>query len=243
MQGLAFAAGKPLMGVSALDALARIGRKRSGRARIATWVDAWRGEVYAALYEGGREIEAPMVASPDELLAGSRQRADLLHRRRCSDVRRSRFIGAWGRRARIAAMPTPLLAGTIAILGGRARPRALLAATCDSAPLRATNGRRTCQGLACPARHASRYWIDRLDGDQDLDGVLVVEVGVVHQPLDARDVCVGAAEPRRLPHLRRPHVRSSGRRLLRVLAGRRRDSHQQRGDPARTCAGRGSARR
>lgn len=83
MQGLAVAAAKPLFGVSALDALARIAvERRAGSAepsvsdarrtrqtlRIATWVDAWRGEVYAALYEDGRETEPPTVARPEVLL-------------------------------------------------------------------------------------------------------------------------------------------------------------------------------
>lgn len=73
MQGLAFAAGKPLVGVSALDALARIGeadaRARSQPLRIATWVDAWRGEVYAAMYQDGRELAPPVVDKPEALLA------------------------------------------------------------------------------------------------------------------------------------------------------------------------------
>ena len=51
MQGLAFAAGKPLVGVSGFDALARIADAEAGGTSIATWVDAWRGEVYAALYD------------------------------------------------------------------------------------------------------------------------------------------------------------------------------------------------
>ena len=66
MQGLAFAAGKPLIGVSALDALATLGN--AGHTRVATWIDAWRGEVYASLYEGGVEVEPPAVAHPDDLL-------------------------------------------------------------------------------------------------------------------------------------------------------------------------------
>src|SRR2546426_4574931 len=37
MQGLAMAMGKPLLGVSALDALAAI----ANNASVATWVDAW----------------------------------------------------------------------------------------------------------------------------------------------------------------------------------------------------------
>lgn len=69
MQGLAFAMRKPLLGVSALDALARI----AGPGLVATWIDAWRGEVYAALYEGGREVEAASVEHPAALLA---RRAD-----------------------------------------------------------------------------------------------------------------------------------------------------------------------
>lgn len=91
LQGLAVATGKPLIGVSGFDALARIGADRKGpprtsssdaapgtsttdaartsTVRVATWVDAWRGEVYAALYEGGREVEAPTVARADSLLA------------------------------------------------------------------------------------------------------------------------------------------------------------------------------
>jgi len=71
MQGLAVAAAKPLFGVSALDALARLapgGSDRIRPARVATWVDAWRGEVYGALYEDGREVEPPIVAHPEALL-------------------------------------------------------------------------------------------------------------------------------------------------------------------------------
>lgn len=64
MQGLAFAAGKPLIGVSALDALAHV----AGEGRVAAWIDAWRGEVYAALYENGREVEPASVEHPAALL-------------------------------------------------------------------------------------------------------------------------------------------------------------------------------
>src|SRR3954464_12646327 len=64
MQGLAFAVGKPLIGVSALAALAAI----AGSGRVAAWIDAWRGEVYAALYHDGREIELPTVEQPAVIL-------------------------------------------------------------------------------------------------------------------------------------------------------------------------------
>lgn len=70
MQGLAVAAGRPLFGVSALDALARwagdAGAVLSTR-RVAAWVDAWRGEVYAALYSSDRE-PVPTVGTPERLL-------------------------------------------------------------------------------------------------------------------------------------------------------------------------------
>ena len=78
MQGLAFAAGKPLVGVSGLDALAAIAgdaAARSAHPIVATWVDAWRGEVYGAVYDRGVPIDAPVVAPPDRLLAQLRGRA------------------------------------------------------------------------------------------------------------------------------------------------------------------------
>src|SRR5215831_16837718 len=68
MQGLAFAGNKPLVGISALDALAAIARHDMAAdppARIATWGDAWRGEVYAALYADGQEIDPVSVEPPD----------------------------------------------------------------------------------------------------------------------------------------------------------------------------------
>jgi tRNA threonylcarbamoyladenosine biosynthesis protein TsaB len=73
MQGLALARHRPLVGVSILDALARFAAGAGdARVRVATWVDAWRGEVYAALYDGIREIEGPTVERPDAVLARHR---------------------------------------------------------------------------------------------------------------------------------------------------------------------------
>jgi tRNA threonylcarbamoyladenosine biosynthesis protein TsaB len=68
MQGLALAASRPLVGVSALDALATVAAGPPAE-RVAAWVDAWRGEVYAALYEGTTAIETPSVESPQRVLA------------------------------------------------------------------------------------------------------------------------------------------------------------------------------
>jgi len=108
MQGLAFAVGKPLIGVSGFDALARLGRAPA----VATWVDAWRGEVFAARYEHDVEVYPPTVAKPSALLTAV--------------VTPTLFIGdavaayaglirsSLGDLALIADPPAPLLAGTIA---------------------------------------------------------------------------------------------------------------------------------
>ena len=73
MQGLALAGHRPLVGMSVLDALARVAAGADAASvRVATWVDAWRGEVYAALYDGIREAEGPTVERPDTILARHR---------------------------------------------------------------------------------------------------------------------------------------------------------------------------
>ena len=70
MQGLACALAKPLVGISTLDAMAHlVTRAEPAAGRIATWVDAWRGEVYAASYVNGEEVEPPTVERPEALLA------------------------------------------------------------------------------------------------------------------------------------------------------------------------------
>ncbi|MBF8299761.1 MAG: peptidase glycoprotease [Acidobacteria bacterium] len=137
MQGLAMATGRPLIGVSACDALAMIGgsggvlepdppyvrgagaAQRTRRERIATWIDAWRGEVFAALYEDGRERDALTVARPKDLLArqmglvtvftgdGAAQHRELIR-------------ATLGDAARFTAPVAPLLAGVIAALAGEA---------------------------------------------------------------------------------------------------------------------------
>jgi tRNA threonylcarbamoyladenosine biosynthesis protein TsaB len=64
MQGLAMATGKALIGVSAFDALASLAAGGS----VAAWIDAWRGEVYAAVYENGVAAGDSVVAAPDVLI-------------------------------------------------------------------------------------------------------------------------------------------------------------------------------
>ena len=148
MQGLAYAEGKPLIGVSAFDALVRIAMAPSplrpatgsgrpelveGRATrppdgggvgtaapIATWVDAWRGEVYAALYEHGREVEPPTVEHPDQLLDRYPARTGLVFIGGAAQTHRGAILAALGDAARIAEPAAPLLAGTIALMAGEA---------------------------------------------------------------------------------------------------------------------------
>jgi tRNA threonylcarbamoyladenosine biosynthesis protein TsaB len=78
IQGLAFASGRPVVGVSALDALALAASDglAPGTA-VGTLLDAARQEVFAALYElpvertsiGLRPLDAPSVGPPDAVLA------------------------------------------------------------------------------------------------------------------------------------------------------------------------------
>jgi tRNA threonylcarbamoyladenosine biosynthesis protein TsaB len=128
MQGLAVATGVPLIGIPSFDALAHIGSKderaRGSQIQIATWVDAWRGEVFAALYSGGRATEAPLVAKPAALLAALGSTRTLfvgdgaqLYLDTIRDTR--------GSRAEFASPLAPLLAGAVAALANTAYQQGL----------------------------------------------------------------------------------------------------------------------
>ena len=69
MQGLAMATDLRIVPVSALDALARAAGV--GADRIAAWIDAQRGQVFAALFDGagGEPLVAPSAMTPLETLA------------------------------------------------------------------------------------------------------------------------------------------------------------------------------
>jgi tRNA threonylcarbamoyladenosine biosynthesis protein TsaB len=80
MQGLAFVTNRPIVGVSALEALAQIaGVDARPGAIVGAWMDAHRREVFSALYkvtgptpfEPGRlaELEPPAVGDPGGTLA------------------------------------------------------------------------------------------------------------------------------------------------------------------------------
>jgi tRNA threonylcarbamoyladenosine biosynthesis protein TsaB len=108
MQGLATAMGKPLFGVSAVDALARV----ADAPRVATWVDAWRGEVYAALYENGREVEPPTVTLP-AILLGRLTNRETVFVGDGAELHHDMIRSSLGDRARFNEPTAPLLAGAI----------------------------------------------------------------------------------------------------------------------------------
>jgi tRNA threonylcarbamoyladenosine biosynthesis protein TsaB len=141
MQGLAFDAGKPLVGVSALDALATIaidggdvagsdaaaGPKGPALRGVltATWIDAWRGEVYASLYDGLTAIEEVAVERPNDILqrwsgalkggaAGPAQTAPVLFIGDGVPEQVAAIREILGDRGRLAPSLTPPLAGAVA---------------------------------------------------------------------------------------------------------------------------------
>jgi tRNA threonylcarbamoyladenosine biosynthesis protein TsaB len=130
MQGLAFAAEKPLIGVSALTALSAVASPAFLGSRIATWIDAWRGDVYAALYEDGRVAAEPVVANPADLLDAMAPRKgapytdqapavlanDILFIGDGAATYRETILTRLGNAARIAEPASPPLSGIIAML-------------------------------------------------------------------------------------------------------------------------------
>jgi tRNA threonylcarbamoyladenosine biosynthesis protein TsaB len=80
-QGFAVANNRPLIGVSALDALNHVVSSLSPESvvlspdsEVAAWMDAQRGQVFSALFCGDRAIEGPTVERPADILGrwGSR---------------------------------------------------------------------------------------------------------------------------------------------------------------------------
>ncbi len=76
MQGLALGNGKPLAGISALDAifdslhsLSPLPSALSPVSDVAVWMDAGRGQVFSAIYANGGAAEAALVDKPAAILA------------------------------------------------------------------------------------------------------------------------------------------------------------------------------
>jgi tRNA threonylcarbamoyladenosine biosynthesis protein TsaB len=122
MQGLAFGQGRPLIGVSGLTALRAVASPAFLGSRIATWVDAWRGDVYAALFEDGREVGEPVVARPADLLDALARGTlatytnDITFIGDGAETYRDLIVSRLGHAARLADPTVPLLAAVIAML-------------------------------------------------------------------------------------------------------------------------------
>jgi tRNA A37 threonylcarbamoyladenosine modification protein TsaB len=86
----------------------------NGAARVATWVDAWRGEVYAALYEHGTEAMPPIVDTPARLL--QRVPAGTLFVGDGAATYADLIASAGGR---VADPASPPIAGAVAMLAAR----------------------------------------------------------------------------------------------------------------------------
>ena len=125
VQGLAMALGRPVVPVSALDALALAAR--DGVHPAAAWMDAQRGQVFAVLHDaGGTALSEATSLTPDETLEAWHALADL---------RRARFAGdgavryADALRGRLGAdvtiLPPPNLATIAARLAAATPARAV----------------------------------------------------------------------------------------------------------------------
>ena len=75
MQGLAMTLDRPVVGISALDALVMEAGTQPAQF-IAPWMDAQRGEVFAALFTGTTMVEPAMACSPAALLESWRARLE-----------------------------------------------------------------------------------------------------------------------------------------------------------------------
>jgi tRNA threonylcarbamoyladenosine biosynthesis protein TsaB len=149
IQGLAFVTGRQVVAVSALEAMAQAASQAAGpEGAVAAWIDAQRGEVFAALYRVTKappfsparlvELAGPSVAAPQATLdawAGC-------------DLTRAVFIGDGasryaeviaGHRGVPVVRAAPQLAGTI---GCMAAVRAGLGQAIDPAAVRPLYVRR-----------------------------------------------------------------------------------------------------
>ncbi len=130
IQGLAFAHGRRVVGVSALDALAEAAGPAmagiDGAAVLrAAWMDAQRGEVYGRLYRPAnmawQPVTEPVVARPSAVLDGWSDVLGLGAVEFVGDgarVYRERLVEMLGRRARVADIVPPL-APAIAFMAAR----------------------------------------------------------------------------------------------------------------------------
>jgi tRNA threonylcarbamoyladenosine biosynthesis protein TsaB len=130
IQGLAMALDRPVVGVSALDALVRQAADAPADL-IAPWMDAQRGDVFASLVARatGEMLEPPTAASPSQLVTDWRARINGRSTLFIGDaaIRDSELIARAGNGSWTTRAPDPLAPqiGAIArerALAGRAGP-------------------------------------------------------------------------------------------------------------------------
>lgn len=99
MQGLAMVVGCPVVGVSALDALAAAALEDADPMvlAVAPWMDAQRGEVFAALYRSDKQDGGPPQALADPVVGTP---AAVLGMMPADLAGRTRFVGDGARRYR-----------------------------------------------------------------------------------------------------------------------------------------------
>jgi len=125
MQGLAMSMGRKIVPISALDALAAAAG--DGSAPVAAWIDAQRGEVFAALYDGsGRRVliepsSLPPIRTLEAWEGALRDEVRIIGdgAARYEDAIRERLGG----RAQVLA--TPPIAGVIGRLAAASPSRAV----------------------------------------------------------------------------------------------------------------------
>jgi tRNA threonylcarbamoyladenosine biosynthesis protein TsaB len=146
IQGLAFAHGRLVVGVSALDALAEAAGPAppaigGGRALRAAWMDARRGEVYGRLYQfsgsAWQPMGPPLVNRPSDVLAGWFPSPDDTLVELVGDgavAYRAELTAALGSRARVADTVPPL-APAIASIAAREQAAGLAVRAAAIRPL------------------------------------------------------------------------------------------------------------
>jgi tRNA threonylcarbamoyladenosine biosynthesis protein TsaB len=144
MQGLAFALGKPLVGVSGLDALAWTARA-AGAEQVVAWVDAWRGEIYSCCYRSGAALDAPTVDRPEHLLPRLAGAGEVWTFVGDGAAAYRAVITAASPRLQVSREPEPLLAEAVARL---ALPRVRAGEAGDPGAIRALYVRRPDAELA-----------------------------------------------------------------------------------------------
>ena len=242
--------GRPVVGVSALDALALTAFEQLGRprARIGCWTDAARGEVFAALYdvERGRldgpaltALTPPEVGLPPAIWSRWHTPRPDSHRHAWATRPFATPISSPPRHA--GAGRLPLLAPAIARLGRRlAREAGLHLPHTPAAALRSAP-RRRASPAARPIDAVTDFpRVEPLAGPADLDGVLAIEEASFNNPTTRAWYEAELAAPGGLQGLRHPDRGHAGGGLRRLLAGAGRDAHQQSGRPpgdARTRTG------